>query len=136
MLGIALGRSKYTNGMIFYNLIMDSFCTSADYLNNKNRHVGEVFLSLQYDEGLTMSVLSGKGDPPTKFSIGDRVFMQDNKTYDILLGMVTMSPTTQNKYYTIMLVNDSSVHDVAPSDIYDENDISSAGKPLASLDFF
>ena len=39
---------------------MDSFCTSADYLIDKNRHVGEVFPSLQYDGGLTMSVLSGR----------------------------------------------------------------------------
>ena len=68
--------------------------------------VGEVF-SLQYDGGLTMSVLSTKGDTPTKFSIGERVFMQDNKTYDILEGTVTMPPTTLNKYYTITLVDDS-----------------------------
>ena len=46
MLGIALGKSEYTNGMNFYNPIMDSFCTSADYLIDKNQHVGEVFPSL------------------------------------------------------------------------------------------
>ena len=32
MLGIALGRSEFTNGMIFYNPTMDSFCVSADYI--------------------------------------------------------------------------------------------------------
>ena len=136
MLGIALGRSEYTNGMIFYNPIMDSFCTSADYLIDKNRHVGEVFPSLRYDGGLTISILSGKDDTPTKFSIGERVFMQDNKTYDILEGTVTMPPTTQNKYYTVTLVDDSSVHDVAPSDLYGANDVPSAGKPSTSLGFF
>ena len=47
MLGIALGRSEYTNGMVFYNPILDSFSTSADYLVDKNCHVGEVFSSLQ-----------------------------------------------------------------------------------------
>ena len=62
--------------------------------------------------------------------------MQDNQTYDILERTVTMSPTTQNKYYTITLVNDSSVHNVAPSDLYDENDVPSAGKPFTSLGFF
>ena len=46
MLGIALGRSEYTNGMVFYNPIMDSFCTSADYLIDKNRLVGKNFPSL------------------------------------------------------------------------------------------
>ena len=51
MLGIALGRSEYTNGMVFHNPFMNSFCTSADYLIDKNRHVGEVFPSLRYDGG-------------------------------------------------------------------------------------
>ena len=71
-----------------------------------------------------------------KLNIGDRAFMQDNQTYNILEGTVTMSPTTQNKYYTITLVDDSSVHNVAPFDLYDKNDIPSAGKPSASLGFF
>ena len=56
--------------------------------------------------------------------------------YDISEGTVTMPPTTQNKYYTITLVDDSSVHDVVPSDLYDENNVPSAGKPSASLGFF
>ena len=46
MLGIALGRSEYTNGMVFYNPNLDSFSTSADYLVDKNRHVSEAFPSL------------------------------------------------------------------------------------------
>ena len=46
MLGIALGRSEYTNGMLFYNPIIDIFCTSIDYFIDKNWHVGEVFPSL------------------------------------------------------------------------------------------
>ena len=83
-----------------------------------------------------MSVLSRKDDTPTKFSIGDRVFMQDNKTYNILEGTVTMPPTTQNKYSTITLVDDSSIHNMAPSDVYDEHDVPSADKPSALLGFF
>ena len=31
MLGIALGHSKYTNGMIFYNPVLDSMSISADF---------------------------------------------------------------------------------------------------------
>ena len=100
---------------------MNSFCISADYLIDKNWHVGEVFLSLPYDGG---------------FSIGDRVFVQDNQMYDILKGTVTMPPTTYNKYHTITLVNDSSIHNVVPSNLYDENDVQSAGKPSTSLGFF
>ena len=83
-----------------------------------------------------MSLLSGKDDTPTKFSIGERVFMQDKKMYDILEGTVTMPPTTQNKYYTVTLVDDSLVHVVLPSDLYGVNDVPSARKPSLSLGFF
>ena len=38
MLSIALGRSKYTNGMIFYNPKLDSFSTSADYIISLTRN--------------------------------------------------------------------------------------------------
>ena len=51
LIGIALGRSEFTNGMIFYNPILDSFCTSADFLIDKNLHIGEAFPSLRYDGG-------------------------------------------------------------------------------------
>ena len=83
-----------------------------------------------------MSLLSRKNDTPTKFNIGDRFFMQDNKKYDELEGKVKMPSTTQNKYYTITLVDDCSVHNVLPSNLYDENDVLSAGKSSPSLGFF
>ena len=47
-----------------------------------------------------------------------------------------MPPTTQNKYYTITLVDDSLAHNVSLSDLYGANDVPSAEKPSASLDFF
>ena len=46
MLGIALGRSEYTNGMVFYNPILDIFSTLTDNLVDKNRYVSKVFPSL------------------------------------------------------------------------------------------
>ena len=45
MLGIALGCSKYTNDMIFYNPVLDSMGVSTDFLLNKNRHIGEVLVA-------------------------------------------------------------------------------------------
>ena len=43
MLGIALGCSEYTNGMIFYNPVLDSMSVSANFLLDKTRHIGKVF---------------------------------------------------------------------------------------------
>ena len=63
MLGIALGQSKYTNGMVFYNPETDSFCTSADYMLDKRQLVGEVFPTIWYDGGLTTKVILNKNQP-------------------------------------------------------------------------
>ena len=92
---------------------MDSFCTSADYFIDKNRHIGQVFPSLQYDGGWQCPYYPEKMILLQNLILEIVVFMQDNQTYDILEGTVTTSPTTQNKYYTITLIDDSSVHNVA-----------------------
>ena len=48
--------------------------------------------------GLTISVLSEKSDAPTKFNIGEKVFVQDSETYDILEGTLIIPPTTKSKF--------------------------------------
>ena len=79
LLDIALSCSEFTNGMVFYNLILNIFCTSIDYLINKNWHIGETFPSLSYEGGLTTSVLLKREDDPLKFDIGETVYVQDQK---------------------------------------------------------
>ena len=49
LLGIAVGRSEFTNGLVFYNPELDSFCTSADYKLDRSRMLGTVFPSIVYD---------------------------------------------------------------------------------------
>ena len=56
-----------------------------------------------------------------KINIGEKVFIQNSEIYDIFEGTVIMSPTTKSKFYTIELSDDSLVHDVPPSNVYDEN---------------
>ena len=122
--------------MVFCNPNLVSFSILADYLIYKNRHVSEFPPSLRYDGGLTTSVLSEKSDAPTKFNISEKVFVKDSKTYDILEDMMMMPPTTKSKFYTIELSDDSSIHDIPPSNVYDENNVPSIGKPSDSLGFF
>ena len=95
MLGIALGRSEYTHGMVFYNPVLDRFSTSADYLLDKGRNIGDVFPSIQYDGGLVTSVLSNKDDKPVKFDIDERVFIQCQESYDILVGTIVTPLTSK-----------------------------------------
>ena len=60
MLGIALGWSEYTNGVVFYNPVLYNLSTSVDYLLDKSKNIGDIFPSIQYDGGLVTSVLSNK----------------------------------------------------------------------------
>ena len=85
---------------------------------------------------MTSSVLSEKSNAPTKFAIGDKVFVQNNEIYDILEGTVVKSLTTNSKFYTIELSDDASIHDVPQLNVYDENSVPSTGKPSDSLGFF
>ena len=133
LLGIALGRSEFTNGMVFYNPIMDSFCTSADYILDKNRLVGEVFPNISYDGGLTTSVISTSSGP-TKFDINEKIYIQCQNTYDILEAMVITPPTSKSNYYTVKLDNDNCI-DVKQEHMFTEHNIPASGKPSIALDF-
>ena len=128
MLGIALGRSEYTNGMIFYNPESDSFCTSADYMLDKHQMIGEVFPSISYDGGLITNVLSNKGDQPTRFKINDEVFMQCQDTFDIIPVTVKMVPTSKTKIYTVTDENGNDI-DVKRKHLYAENEVPASGIP-------
>ena len=49
---------------------------------------------------------------------------------------VTMPPTTKSKHYTVILIDDSTSHDVDPCNVCSKNNVSSSGKPSASLGLF
>ena len=85
---------------------------------------------------MTTSVLSEKFDAPTKFTIGEKVFVQDSGIYDILEGTVMMPQTTKSKFYTTKFSDDSLIHDVSQLNVYDENSVPLTGKPSDSLGFF
>ena len=103
ILGFALGHSEFTNGMFFSNSILDSFCTSADYLIDKNCHIGNVFPSICYDWGLVTSVILNGNDGPSKFDIDKSIFVQCQDMFDIFPAKIPMPPTGQTKCYTVKL---------------------------------
>ena len=80
--------------------------------------------------------MSEKIDTPKKFAINERVFVQEKETYDLLKGTVTIPLTIKSKFYTIKLLDDSSLHDVHPSNMYGENSVLLTGKPSNSCGFF
>ena len=135
MLGIAVGRSEHTNGMIFYNPTLDSFSTSADYYLDRNRLIGEEFPSLLYDGGLTTSVWSSnRRDVPSKYDVGETVYILDD-TQNVQSGTITMPPTSVSQNYSIALESGITIS-AATKDIYTEFTIPATGTPSESLGFF
>ena len=133
MLDIALGQSEYTNGVIFYDPIFDSFNTSPNHLLDRSRVIMDIFPSIQYDEGLETSGLLDKEDRPLDFDIDERVFIQYKESYDILEGT---PPTSKSNFYTIRISNRDD-RNVETKDIYiyTEYMVPVSGKPSVSLGF-
>eukprot|EP00531_Pseudo-nitzschia_arenysensis_P008906 CAMPEP_0116127296 /NCGR_PEP_ID=MMETSP0329-20121206/6769_1 /TAXON_ID=697910 /ORGANISM="Pseudo-nitzschia arenysensis, Strain B593" /LENGTH=2217 /DNA_ID=CAMNT_0003621395 /DNA_START=65 /DNA_END=6718 /DNA_ORIENTATION=- len=135
LVGIALGRSEFTNGIIFYNPTLDSFSTSADFYLDRKRVIGEMFPDLQYDGGLTTSVWSvTRADTPSKFDVGEAVFVLDSEK-DIQTGIVEIPPTAQSEWYTVRLETGESIV-AGVEDIFTEYTVPATGPPTESLGFF
>ena len=135
LLGIDVDCSKYTNDLIFYNPELDSFCTSADYNLDCSRMLGSVFPSIVYNGGLITSALSSKANGPSKYDMGETVYVQDEVTNDVSQGTVLTPPIRPTKVYTIVF-EDGTEQDVKPENIYNEHNVPSNGKPSVSLGFF
>jgi hypothetical protein len=58
--GIAIGRSDFTNGMVFWDPDTSKFSTSADYKLDASRTLTSPFPNLKYDRGINPSLDSRK----------------------------------------------------------------------------
>jgi hypothetical protein len=135
LLGIALGQSEYTNGIIFYNPTLDSFSVSADYFLDVKRSIGDEFPSICYDGGLITSVLSqSRKDTPTKFDRGDTVYILDD-TNEIKPGTVHTPPTSMTKIYSIKL-EDETIISCRPDQVFTQDKVPASGTPSTALGFF
>lgn len=111
--------AKYTglnfNGMIFYNPIFSIFCTSTDYMIDKNCYIIQVFPGFFYDLGLKTSVISKHKDNRTKFNIEKSSFVQDQTIYNIFEATIVVPLISRSKFYTIKLTKYSTLFSDKPS---------------------
>ena len=97
--------------------------------------IGNVFPSIVYDGGLVTSSISSTTDDPSKYEVGETVFIQDKLNFDIFQGTVIMPPTKQTNLYTIEMENGTE-EDVKPENVFNEHNVPASGKPSVSLGFF
>ena len=115
--------------MVFYNPVLDSFSTSADFVLNKGRNISDVFPNFRYDRGLVTSMLLNKDDKPVKVDIDERLFIQCQESYDILEGMIVTPPTSTSNLYTVRM-NDDEEMNVKTEDIYTEHTVPASAELL------
>jgi hypothetical protein len=126
-IGIALGRSDYTNGMMFWDPTTSRFSVSSDFRLDPDRGLGDPFPGIHYDGGMSPSVVSGDTPPKEPFPPGSTVFaMVDDDIYE---GNVVSVPTPQCPWYSVLPIGGTSeAFNVAPCDL------SSPDDPMFPLD--
>jgi hypothetical protein len=125
--GIALGRSDYTNGMMFWDPTTSSFSVLADFRLDPDRGLGDPFPGIHYDGGMAPSLISGDTAPREPYPPGSPVFAIVGD--DIYEGNVVAVPTPNCQWYTILPIGGTAeTFNVPPCDLCSPDD------PMLPLD--
>ena len=100
--GIAVGRSDFCNGLIFYNPDLQTFSVSSDYSLDTDRSVSDAFPSLVYDGGIQLSLWAcDNGFVKSIYPPGTPVFYQQAGDSTRYQGQVVQVPTGTTPTYKI-----------------------------------
>ena len=118
--GIALGRSDYSNAMMFWDPLTSRFSSSADYKLDTDRSLPDAFPELIYDGAFTSRKLSGSEPPKEPFPPGAPVYaFVDN---DFFSGTVTSVPTSKTPWYQVKPDDNDVPFNVNPMDLSSPDD--------------
>jgi hypothetical protein len=103
--GIAIGRSNHTNGMIFWDPITQRMNVLADYKLDSTAAIGTHFPTVIYDGQISPMVLrGGKNSTKEPFPPGSNVQVeQDNEYYPGTIHSVPIEPNLP--YYQVTFAN-------------------------------
>ena len=120
--GIALGRSDYTNGIVFYNPSTHQFTVSADYTLDAGRAVRTLFPRVVYDGGFdAVSLHSRRENVLNTYPAGTTVFAYLEDKGITVTGNVIAVPTRSKPAYRVELPDGVRIY-VSPDAIWDEHD--------------
>jgi hypothetical protein len=115
--GIALGRSDFTNGMVFWDPDTSKFSTSADYKLDVHRTLTSPFPNLKYDGGINPSLDSGRAQeafPPNSSVIHYHIgSFQPATVRDV--------PTPSKPWY-VLIYEDNTTGNADPGSLYGPDD--------------
>jgi hypothetical protein len=100
--GIVLGRSNHTNGMLFWDPVTQRMNVSADYKLDPDAAIGTQFPTVQYDGQISPMVLrGGKNSTKEPFPPGSDVQVEiEGDYYQGVVQSVPVEPTIVNYQIT------------------------------------
>jgi hypothetical protein len=125
--GVVLGRSNHTNGMIFWDPVTQRMNVSADYKLDPSAAIGTHFPNVIYDGQISPLVLRG-GKHSTKEACPPGSTVQANIEGEFLQGIVASVPIEPNLPNYQVLLPDSPDYVEVPL-----NKISALDKPVFTL---
>jgi hypothetical protein len=118
--GIALGRSDYTNGIMFWDPTTSRFSVSADYRLDSARALEDPFPELKYDGCFHGSLLSGTEPPKEPFPPGAKAFaLVDGEVYEGIIVDIPLGPQT---WYRFLPEGSPDPINIAPCDLASPDD--------------
>ena len=126
--GIALGRSDFSNAMVFYDPTTSCFSTSADYKLDLERELPDAFPGLVFDGAFTSKRISKAAIPKEAFPPGSHVFARINDEF--FEGSVIGVPTTAIPWYIVSPIAGGDPFNVDPMEISAPDD------PMYPLDTY
>ena len=118
--GIALGRSDFSNAMLFWNPLTSRFSTSADYKLDTEGALPNVFPGVVYDGMFVSQKLSSGTTPKEAFPPGSTVFARVHDEF--FEGIVVGIPTDQVPWYNVRPIDGGDTFAVDPADISGPDD--------------
>ena len=132
--GIAMGRSDFCNGLIFYNPDLRAFSVSSDYSLDCDRSVQDAFPSQVYDGGLQLSLWARDHESKSIYPPGTPIFWRPPGTTDRCQGVVLQVPTSRTPTYKIRPTNPASddLVEVSSDAVWGVNDLKQGQPPSPS----
>jgi len=119
--GIAVGRDRNSNSLIFWCPEVSHFNTSADYTLDENKDLKDAYPELVCDGGLEVRPLHSNSTLPIAYSVGMTVTFRapGSSTDEIASGVVIAIPIARRQEFYVIQLADETTINLDPTELID-----------------
>ena len=117
--GIAVGRDRNSNSLIFWCPEVSQFNTSANCTLDENKDLKDAFPELVYDSGLEVRPLHSNSTLPVAHSVGATINfpVHGSDSKEIACGTVIAVPIARRQEFYVVQLEDRTTINLNPSEI-------------------